>query len=81
MKRIVLTISASTLLSAAALASNGKNTGPGDPQKPADQKTTFGLSDGYFSIFNIFFPESPKADTTSIKLPAPQNKSNAIPKK
>lgn len=81
MKKIVLTLTASMLLSAAAVAANGKQTGPGDPQKPKEEKSSFGLSDGYFSFFNIFFPEAPKSDTLTVRTPRPPSNSGATPKK
>lgn len=81
MKKIFLTLSASMLLSAAAVAANGKQTGPGDPQKPKTEKSSFGLSDGYFSFFNIFLPEAPKTDTLTVRTPRPPSNSGATPKK
>ena len=81
MKKIFLTLTASMLLSASAVAANGKQSGPGDPQKPKDEKTSFGLSDGYFSFFSIFFPQAPKSDTLSVRTPRPPSNSGATPKK
>jgi hypothetical protein len=76
----------SLAITAAAADPVPSNVTNGDPKKQQPQiqapmpKPTFGLTEGYFSLFNFFICGDEQGDTTrtSIKLPAGAVKRSAI---
>ena len=76
----------SLAITAAAADPEPSNIKNGDPKKQQPQiqapvpKPTFGLTEGYFSLFNFLIFGEEKGDTTrpSIKLPAGAFKQSAI---
>lgn len=80
MKKSFLTLLTSMLLSIAAVAANDQKIDQNDPQKEKEKKNSFGLAEGYFSIFEILL-ETPKMDTIRISLPAKPSNSGAKVKK
>jgi|GEM_PF-1935047 len=71
MKKVAFMIMAASFSSLVAAASNDIVKKPGDPIKgqPSPQQTTFTLSKGYFSLFNILpaAAVTPKTDTVKTK--------------
>lgn len=72
MKKVVFVFFVASFSSLVAAASNDTMKRPGDPIKgqPSPQQTTFSLSKGYFSLFNILPAQvvAPKQDTSKSKL-------------
>jgi hypothetical protein len=82
MKKGLFTLAASMVLTVAAAASPDptKKVEQNDPKKQEEKKASFGLTEGYFSIFDIFKTVD-KVDTLRANVPAPLNKRSATPKK
>lgn len=67
MKKVLLSFALFYLTSMAAVAGNELTVNPGDPKKEKEKESTFSLADGYFSLFNFFFTEETKVDTTTFR--------------
>lgn len=82
MKKSLLTLFTSMFLSVAALAANDQKVEQGDPKKEKEAKpsSAFSLTEGYFSLFDIF-KQAPKADSLITRMPVPPSKSGATIKK
>lgn len=82
MKKSLLTLLSSMFLSVAALAASDQKQDQGDPKKEKETKapSSFSLTEGYFSLFDIF-KDAPKPDSLLTRLPVPPSKSGATIKK
>jgi hypothetical protein len=80
MKKSILTLMSSLVLSYAAVAANDQKQDQQDPSKDKEKKVSFSLTDGYFSIFEIFL-EKPKVDTLRAPISPKPNNSGANKKK
>lgn len=80
MKKGLFTLAAFMLLTLAAAAAPGVQAEQGDPKKEKEQKASFGLTEGYFSIFEIF-RNVEKVDTVQKNIAPLVNKRSAISKK
>lgn len=80
MKKGLFILSMSMLLTLAAAASPGVPAKQGDPKKEKEQKSSFGLTEGYFSIFEIF-RQVEKIDTIKTTMTPPVYKRGATYKK
>lgn len=67
MKKVLLSFGMFYLTSLAAIAGNELTSNPGDPKKEKEKQSTFSLAEGYFSLFNFFFMEETKVDSTAIR--------------
>lgn len=69
-------------LSVAALAAGDQKADQGEPKKEKETKpaSAFSLTEGYFSLFDIF-KEAPKTDSLLTRMPVPPSKSGATIKK
>lgn len=80
MKKSLLTLVSSMVLSVAAYAANDQKIDQNDPQKDKEKKNSFSLTEGYFSIFEILL-DTPKPDSLRPVLPNKPNNSDAKAKK
>jgi hypothetical protein len=67
MKKAISIFLFASFTSLVAGASNRVLASPGDPKKEKDKQPTFTLSQGYFSLFNIF--STPAVDTARVATP------------
>lgn len=83
MKKGLCILAGSMLLTVAAAAAPENPTNKseqGEPKKEKEQKSSFGLTDGYFSIFEIF-KEVGKVDSIKPNVVLPSSKGSATYKK